>query len=431
MKTLTMLSAAAAVALTAAAATTAHAAPYCAEMNSKDTLPKKFQKRGPFYSDAASGWIIGDDQMRGSFKVSGEARVLWSAIKAEFAAKGVTLAVMAAPPRPLFAPADVRAAMGKADYDAAGAAKAFAAYIDGLNEAGIAAPNLLTAAEGAESPFYFQRDTHWTPSGAALSAKVLADAMGMTAGAAAPTFTGTYDEKGSLSMVAEAACGDRPAVETVAAPDFAKAGDANALLGDATGTALALVGTSFSNRYQRDAYRVADAIAHYSGASVENVSISGGGVTAAMEAFIRSGRMADFETVVWEAPYTEPLTNISALRQILGALISQRSDGSAAEQAVEVSGDWTSIKPEFALSEGGALEVQITGVATGQLDVEFYDADNKKTRVKLRKSDRVDAALRSDIWTIALGSIDPADVTRIKLRLKGADKGIAATLRAL
>lgn len=428
MKTLTMLSVAAAVALTAAAA---HAAPYCAEMDSKDTLPKKFQKRGPFYSDAASGWIIGDDQMRGSFKVSSEARVLWSAIKAEFDAKGVTLAVMAAPPRPLFATADVRAAMGKADYDAAGAAKAFAAYIDGLNEAGIAAPNLLTAADSAERPFYFQRDTHWTPSGAALSAKVLANAMGMTAGSAAPAFTGTYEEKGSLSMVAEAVCGDRPVAETVEAPEFAKAGDANSLLGDATGPALALVGTSFSNRYQRDAYRVADAIAHYSGASVENFSVSGGGVTAAMEAFIRSGRMADFETVVWEAPYTEPLTNISALRQILGALISQRSDGSIAEQAIEVSGDWTSIKPEVALSEGGALELHIAGVATGQLDVEFYDADNKKTRVKLRKSDRVDAALRSDIWTIALGSIDPADVTRIKLRLKGADKGIAATLRAL
>lgn len=430
MKTLTMLSVAAAVALTAAA-TTAQAAPYCAEMNSKDTLPKKFQKRGPFYSDAASGWIIGDDQMRGSFKVSGEARLLWSAIKAEFAAKGVKLAVMAAPPRPLFAPADVRSAMGKADYDAASAAKGFAAYIDGLNQAGIAAPNLLTSAEGTERPFYFQRDTHWTPAGAALSAKVLADAMGMTAGAAAPAFTGTYEENGSLSMVAEATCGDRPAAETVEAPDFAKAGDANALLGDATGPALALVGTSFSDRYQRDAYRVADAIAHYAGVSVENFSVSGGGVTAAMEAFIRSGRMADFETVVWEAPYTEPLTNISALRQILGALISQRISGATEEQSIEVSGDWTSIKPDFALSEGGALEVRIAGVATGQLDVEIYDADNKKTAVKLRKSDRVDAALRSDVWTIALGSIDPADIARIKLRLKGAAKKTAATLRAL
>lgn len=425
----TKFAAAALVAVMVAGA--ANAAPYCAEMNSRDTLPKKFQKRGPFYSDAASGWIIGDDQMRGSFKVSAEARALWAAIKAEFDAQGVTLTVMAAPPRPLFAPADVRAAMGKADYDADAAAKAFSSYIEGLNQAGIAAPNLLPAAIKAERPYYFQRDTHWTPFGAALSARALADVIGMTADIAAPAFSGTYEEKGSLSMVAEAACGARPAPETAAAPDFARAGDADALLGDAAGPTLALVGTSFSDRYQRDAYRVADAIAHYTGASVENFSVSGGGVTAGMEAFIRSGRMAKFKTVVWEAPYTEPLTNISALRQILGALISQRSNGAAAEQAVEVSGDWTSITPEIALSEGGALELRIAGVATGQLDVEFYDADNTKTRVKLRKSDRVDAAMRSDVWTIALGSIDAGAVIRIKLRLKGALKGTAATLRAL
>ena len=427
MKPVTLLSAA----LLSAFATVAAAAPYCDAMNAKDTLPSKYQKRGPFYSDAASGWIIGDDQMRGTFKVSGEARALWSDIRDEFAAQGVTLTVMVAPPRPLFAPADVRAAMGKADYDADAAATAFKGYIAGLNEAGIAAPDLLSASSAAERPYYFQRDTHWTPSGAALSAKALAEAIGLATDAAAPDYSATYDEKGSLSMVAKAACGVRPSPETVAAPDYAKAGGASALLGDATGPALALVGTSFSDRYQRDAYRVADAIAHYTGASVENFSVSGGGVTAAMEAFIRSGRMAEFETVVWEAPYTEPLTNISALRQILGALISRRSKGDAAEQVVELGSDWISVAPKIELENSQAIEVRIAGVATGQLDVELYDADNKKTRIQLRKSDRVDAGLRSDIWSVALSEINPAAIARIKLRLNGASKGAVASLRAL
>lgn len=427
MKTTSLLSAAA----IALMATVADAAPYCDAMNSKDTLPSKYQKRGPFYSDAASGWIIGDDQMRGKFKLSDEARALWSDIRAEFAAQGVTLTVMAAPPRPLFASADVLAAMGKADYDVDAAAAAFRDYIAGLNEAGIAAPDLLSAASAAERPYYFQRDTHWTPYGAALSAKALAEAIGLTADAATPDYSATYDEKGSLSMVAKAACGSRPAPETVAAPDYAKAGGASALLGDVTGPALALVGTSFSDRYQRDAYRVADAVAHYTGASVENFSVSGGGVTAAMEAFIRSGRMAEFDTVVWEAPYTEPLTNISALRQILGALISQRNSGDADEQVVELGGDWISVSPKIELANSQAIEVQIAGVETGQLDVELYDADNKKTRIKLRKSDRVNAVLRSDIWTVALGGIDPAAIARIKFRLKGASKGTVASLRAL
>lgn len=427
MKPVTLFS----TALLSVFATGAAAAPYCDAMNSKDTLPSKYQKRGPFYSDAASGWIIGDDQMRGKFKASGEVRALWSGIRAEFAAQGVTLTVMAAPPRPLFAPAEVRSSMGKKDYDADAAAAAFRDYITGLNEAGIAAPDLLSAASAAERPYYFQRDTHWTPYGAALSARALAETIGLTASAAAPDYSATYDEKGSLSMVAKAACGSRPAPETVAAPDYAKAGGASALLSDATGPTLALVGTSFSDRYQRDAYRVADAIAHYTGAAVENFSVSGGGVTAAMEAFIRSGRMVEFETVVWEAPYTEPLTNISALRQILGALISQRSKGDAAEQVVELGGEWISVSPKIELANSQAIEVQIAGVETGQLDVELYDAADKKTRIKLRKSDRVGAALRSDVWSVALGEIDPAAITRIKLRLKGASKEAVASLRAL
>ncbi len=427
MKPLSLLS----IAAVALVANAAQAAPYCEAMNGKDTLPSKYQKRGPFYSDTASGWIIGDDQMRGKFTISDEVRLLWSAIRAEFAAQGVDLAVMAAPPRPLFAPAEVRTDMGKADYDVDTVAEAFNRYIAGLNDAGIAAPDLLVTASAADRPYYFQRDTHWTPSGAALSANALAVAIGLATDVAAPEFSETYEEKGSLSMVAKDACGSRPAPETVAAPDYAKAGDASSLFGVVSGPALALVGTSFSDRYQRDAYRVADAITHYTGASVENFSVSGGGVTAAMEAFIRSGRMKEFETVVWEAPYTEPLTNISALRQILGALISQRSGGDAAEQIVELSGAWTSISPKIDMTGSRAIEVQITGVETGQLDIEFYDIDNKKTRIKLRKSERVAATLRSDIWSVALGEIDPATIARIKLRLKDASKGAVANLRAL
>ncbi|MEM7268081.1 MAG: hypothetical protein AAF401_02380 [Pseudomonadota bacterium] len=412
-------------------ATTGHAAPYCEDLNQKETLPAKYQKRGPFYSDADAGWIIGDDQLRAQFKLSSETARLWSDIRSEFDALGVELAVLAAPPRPILTPAEVRTSMGAPVYDAETATESFGAYIAGLNEAGIRAPNLLETAIAAERPYYFQRDTHWTPSGAALSAKALADAIGMTVDAPAPSFGASYDEKGSLSMVVNETCGARPAAETVAAPDFAQAGDANALLGNAAGPALALVGTSFSDRYQRDAYRVADAIAHYSGAAVENFSVSGGGVLSAMEAFIRSGRIREFEVVVWEAPYTEPLTNISALRQILGALISQRSAKSADTQVVSLSDEWASITPAIDMTTKGAIELVIEGAETGQLDVEIYDREDKKTRIKLRKSDRVEPALRSSVWTAALGRIDSSNIARIKLRLKGEKNGRTARLSAL
>ncbi|MEL7463864.1 MAG: hypothetical protein AAFN79_07340 [Pseudomonadota bacterium] len=412
-------------------ATGAAAAPYCDALGDRDALPSKHQKRGPFHSDAASGWIIGDDQLRARFEMSAEASLLLSAIREEFTAQGATLAVVAAPPRPLFAPGEALAAMGLAGYDAAATAAEFQAYVKALNAVGVAAPDLLAALREGGEAVYFKRDTHWTPTGAALSAAALADALKMRADAAAPAMTGGYEEKGSLSAVAEAACGARPEAETVAAPDFAKAGGADALLGDAAaGPALALIGTSFSDRYKRDAYRVADAIAHYTGAAVENASISGGGATSAMEAFIRSGRIGEFDVVVWETPYSEPLTNLSALRQILGALKSARIAASAEGQEIAVSREWATVEPEIAITAEGAIELEIDGVEVGQLDVELRGADGAKTRIKLRKSKRVEAGRRSDRWTFALGSIDPQSIDRIKIRLKGAEAA-TAIMRAL
>ncbi|WP_412550274.1 alginate O-acetyltransferase AlgX-related protein [Shimia sp. MIT910701] len=47
-------------------------------------------------------------------------------------------------------------------------------------------------------------------------------------------------------------------------------------------SALALLGSSFSNRYKRDHYRVADALARAFDADVENFSVSGGGPIGAI-----------------------------------------------------------------------------------------------------------------------------------------------------
>ena len=410
----------------------AHAEPYCEALGAKERLPAKYQKRGPFYSDTQSGWIIGDDQLRTDFELSDEAKSILSRIAEEFSARNIQLVVMAAPPRPLLASAAERAAMGvPATYDERAVADAFSGYVKSLNELGIKAPDLSPIALENAAEYYFRRDTHWTPFGAAISASVLAKDLGGdgSASLAGLLLTEEYSEKGSLSMVAKAACGARPEPEIVMAPTYTKKGDVSALLSDDAGPAIALVGTSFSDRYQHDAYRVADAIAHFTGAQVDNMSVTGGGVAGAIEAFIRSGALQSgkYQTVVWEAPYTAPLTDVGALRQILGALLSQRGVSLGSDTA-DVSSDWVNIEPDFALADGAAIEIRLPGVAVGQLDVEFYDADKGKARLKLRKTDRVDPALRSDVWSIALADLPIKDVARMKLRLRGANAPLTADL---
>ncbi|WP_300020093.1 hypothetical protein [uncultured Roseobacter sp.] len=405
----------------------ASAAPYCAALANLDDLPTKYQKRGPFYSDADAGWIVSADQLKAAFNVSQEAVLLWQMIAAEFEKRGTTLVVLAAPPRPLFVPEETSDSLDlKRAFDRSGMARDFSAYIAALNAAGILAPDLsvLTGGEAA-GDYYFKRDTHWTPVGAALSAAHLRQTIdGTLVGHTLQVvpFSESYQEKGSLSHVAEQACGTRPAPETVAAPVFAKAGSADSLLSDpVTAPRIALVGTSFSNRYQRDAYQVADALAHALDAEVENHAITGGGLVGSMSGFIQSNALEteQYEMVVWETPYTAPLTQVDGLRQILGELHAQSATDVDPLQTGQVSDDWLSIRHGFSPADHTGLQIIVPGQSTGTLIVELIDEDGEKTRIKLTKSDRADPALRTDNWDLAFGGLAPKRIERIKLRLLG------------
>ena len=392
--------------------------PYCAELAEVDQLPKKYAKRGPFYADTKTGWIVGADQLKNDFTVADETISLWTEINAAFEEKGTTLAVLAAPPRALFAPKLPKTV----SYDTDKSLSGFSDYVSALNDAGIAAPDLTALLQSEyAADFYFARDTHWTPKGAAVSAALLAEKL--TEQKASEIidriqFSVTYSEKGSLSTVVEKTCGVRPKAEIVTSPVYSQQGGASALLDDISDQAIALVGTSFSDRYQRDTYQVSGAVSHAMKASVDNFSVTGGGLVGAMEAFILGGALSTgrYKTVVWEAPYTAPLTNISGLRQILGALHQGRSEAIAYEGSL--SSDWTQVDADFSTSDVRSIRVQTPGVSTGKLELEFFDAEGQKTRVKLSKSDRVRSEERSDIWNVSLTALPISNISRFKVKIK-------------
>ena len=403
--------------------TPAQAKPYCAALISPDSLPKKYAKRGPFHSDQASGWIIGQDQLKPKFDVTDETRLLWGEIRDAFAGYGVTLSVLAAPPRPLFVPAQDLAAMGlNPDQIHRDLATPFAAYIAGLNDLGLKAPDLSQLAD--DPAFYFKRDTHWTPQGAARAATLLAQTLTGQKEAALMSdirFDEAYEEKGSLSAVVEKSCGARPAKERVIAATYTQAGQASDLLSDAPAATIALVGTSFSDRYQRDAYQVADALSHALGEGVDNYSLTGGGLVGAMLSFVESGGLSNgqYTHVIWESPYTAPLTDVHGLRQVLGAL-HRASDPKAKPMGkAAVSDKWTTLKKGFDARQHGALLVNLPGQTTGKMVVELISDNGTKQRVKLIKSDRIPADRRSDHWTVALAGLGDPNIARIKLRLVG------------
>lgn len=399
-------------------ATTATAYPYCDALFDRDQLPQKFAKRGPFHVDADTGWIVGQDQLRSTFDVTDEVSALWREVGEAFRAKGVVLAVLSAPPRPFFAPAEVL----PASYDATKARKAFSSYIHDLNAAGILAPDLTVLADTPTSQeYYFKRDTHWTPTGALASAELLATSLGAEKSSRVEAqFDQTYVEKGSLSAVVEKTCGARPEAETVPAPNYARTGDAAALMGATEAASIALVGTSFSDRYKTDSYQVAGALAHVFDAEVKNFSATGGGMVGAMEAFIQSGALeyGQFKTIIWETPYTSPLTQVSGLRQLLGAL--QKTGQAVAIYTGKIGTDWQTIKHPIESQSTKALQITTPGVMTGKMFVELYDSKGTKVRVKLIKSDRIDPAARSEIWRFSLAALPIADIARVKFKVEHA-----------
>ena len=401
------------------------AAPYCSDLTNIGALPKKYQSRGPFYSDDTSGWIIGADQLKGNFTVTNETMLLWQAIAGEFRKNGARLVVLAAPPRPLFAPAEALEAMGLDPDTVKPLRQDFSAYIAALNAAGIAAPD-LTVLTGEKAQIYFKRDTHWTPEGAAKSAALLRahlDGASASKLLAKIPMTDAYEEKGSLSRIVADTCGRRPEAESVAVLNFTRDGSADTLLSVTEAMpGVALVGTSFSDRYQTDAYRVADALAHTLDSEVVNWSVTGGGRTGAMSAFLDSGALGTqgLHTVVWESPYTTPLTQIGDLRQVLGELRTLTPRRTSELYSGPLGNDWLNLKEAFSTQDFKGMEIRTPGVDEGRLVVELIGKDRAKTRIKLNKSKRLPQDQRTDKWTFSFEALAFEDVTRLKVRLVNA-----------
>lgn len=422
------------------AATMAHADPYCSDLTNADALPKKIARNAPIYSDTDTGWVFTRDQLKDRYDMKDTARALIGDIVDEFAKRDVALAIAVTPPRPIVAgQAQLDAAMGGDHYDLADAQASFAALIDGLAESGAIAPNLADVAladAAIRNSFHFRRDTHWTTTGAAVSALAVAQATNDRAGGLFPndgarTITdlspsGEIEEKGSLAGLVRDICGTEIAAETAESYDLTRA-SAGGLLGDApSGPSIALVGSSFSNRYKRDHYRFGDALAWAFDAEVENYSVSGGGPIGAIEAYVLSGALERREhaLVVWEIPYTESFNSTSFLRQLLGAL--RLGDQ---PEAVQVDTDLSGAKTVVDLTnERGAtgLEIRARDASKQTFRLEVAFDNGSTTTINLNRRAAVPADLRSDSLFVSFAHF--GDRTPTQIAIEGRKDATAAAI---
>lgn len=406
-----------------------YAQPYCDALMDASALEKKYQRLAPIHSSRDTGWIITSDHLDEKYALKPDAIELMTEIVGEFDKAGVDLAVMIAPPRAVVAGAGVvSSTLGQGtEFDLARAKASFELMISQVQETGAIAPDLLAVAlnDGSDS-FLFKRDTHWTNTGAALSANALAKALdpnapGIDIGSL--PIVETVSERGSLSDIVNASCGTRDAGEATPIYDYASLNDMG-LLDETVGKRVALLGSSFSNRYKRDAYQVADAIATALGADVENFSKSGGGLMGPIEAYVLSGALAkqSHDLVVWEFSSTETLNSTDSLRQLLGALRLSQSAAKVSEMVT--------------LSDKGHAELTIasdiipnlvvienTPVDTKQVSLDLRFADGEKITLKLRRKSSMSATMENQPWVVDLTGLDAAYIRSIKIRLGSENAG--------
>lgn len=212
-------------------------------------------------------------------------------------------------------------------YDPATMQANYQDVTDRLNDAGVPAPDLMTAMLAAEDKVFFQADFHWTPTGARLAAKAIGEmirnhpayadvtpvAFTSQEGPTEAAFSGLRRElqtfcKDTLPPVQATTWTTTPAAAAVDDPSdiFADApADAEGTL-DIFGTgetqgSLVLVGTSFSDSTINN---FAGFLSEYSGIEVVNYAITGGNQFGSMTSYLTSLDFArDRPTfLVWENP---------------------------------------------------------------------------------------------------------------------------------
>jgi hypothetical protein len=423
--------------LTLAFAAPIAAAPYCPQLLDEAQLESRYKRLAPIFSDQQTGWIFTSDQMNVDYTMTSEEEMLMAQIAQQIAAHDTKLAIMVAPPRPIIAgQAIVDETLGGAgEFDVAAAQASFAALIEQLRATGAIVPNLMDVALAHEgnAPYYFQRDTHWTSTGAAVSAIAMAEEAGISVSYAAADIAqlDIFEERGSLSNIVEATCGSRDAVEAMDVLDYSsvQADTGLGLLDDTDAQAsVTLLGTSFSNRYQRDEYQVADALAASFGTSIENLSVSGGGMIGPIEEFALSGGLqtGTQDMIIWEFPYTEGVTT-SALRQLLGAL--QANAGTTiADHALTVVDN--EVQVELASSEQGAdvLHVVLDTVEAQQIYVDLTFPDGKVKTIKMRRKESMQQFGQHADWFAHIGDYSYGDAVSVSLRIDAKANATTANL---
>ncbi|ULH17482.1 hypothetical protein MF271_20715 (plasmid) [Deinococcus sp. KNUC1210] len=187
-------------------------------------------------------------------------------------------------------------------------------FLRQLHQAGITAPDLLTAFQHARhtgsAALFLRTDTHWSPAGAALAAQTVAQTIRSTHTRLPPaqfatTLSRAQARSGDLLnyLPIDSHIGPSRDLTGTSSTERTDSGGGGLLLSSES-LPVALVGTSYSARTKNNVWNFDGQLQQFLGSEVLNAAQEGKGPISPMAAYLTSSewKTSPPQVVVWEIP---------------------------------------------------------------------------------------------------------------------------------
>jgi alginate biosynthesis protein AlgX len=327
------------------------------------------------------------------------------------AKRGISLVILPIPARGTVmarqvAASNVELTLG---FDPAIARASYEAYVGKLRGDGVAVLDLLpvlTAANSAE-PLFMKTDHHWTADGAKAAAMALAEMLGSIKNfddlPKTQFVTKPIAEQLIISNMRRAiqlGCADAvPKNEALATEtdhkEVAAASNAVDIFGDdSSGSAIALVGTSFSDV---DAFNFDGYISQYSGVDVANFAISGGNQFVSLLSYLTSPAFTENppKIIVWENPVYNDLGEFgdAPLDEAIAAASGEcEGDNAKSVKLTAVNGEFSADVLEMPKHNVSTyMKLDAGNPAVRHATFEFMSSDGATISTEFLRADRFKA----------------------------------------
>lgn len=374
----------------------------CADVNNSSSNKSSYLKDITAGND---GWIFAGLDFPALAPFDADLADAFSRLGKALAERKTELMMVVVPPRGLLAyeqaPSEL---MKKKRYDQTEAERNYRARLMQFEKMGIAAPDLLMALSKVDAPdkVFFRRDHHWTPFGAQLAAQAVADTVRKSSAYVDMTksdFTliegKQVTNEGSIETVVEKACGKDIADELYTTTLTTEKSKSAGLLDDA-GADIVLVGTSLSNRDERDSLNFVGALRHYIGVDIDNRAVAGGGTDTSPISYLQSEDFinAPPKLLIWEMPANYLLSDYSKMMPLFSQLIPQvkgacsdknalaKGAGTLGQSATLIAGQTT------VAAASDFIYIEVSDRSLTEFVLTFKGANNQDEQVAINRKTR-------------------------------------------